>query len=186
MWSELRGLKDEVDCGTPPRDGAPVRNQWLDDGSLQAFGGPWWKNALLHRVQRVDRDLDRYTFVGAASVYPFAWNVLLAARGRRWWLVALLGVSALYLGTAFPNDLFAGVVLGLMIPARTERLAADVLRELGVVLEPPERRPGEGDCRRASRARSATPHTRRAAPSSGTTRTRSPGSPRTRPAPSWW
>ncbi len=37
------------------RDGAPVRSQWLDDGSLQAFGGPWWKNALLHRVQRVDR-----------------------------------------------------------------------------------------------------------------------------------
>ena len=29
-----------------------------------------------------------------------------------WTLVALLGVSALYLGTAFPNDLFAGMVLG--------------------------------------------------------------------------
>lgn len=24
MWSELRGLKDEIDYGTPPRDGAPV------------------------------------------------------------------------------------------------------------------------------------------------------------------
>ncbi len=24
MWSELRGLKDEIDFGTPPRDGAPV------------------------------------------------------------------------------------------------------------------------------------------------------------------
>lgn len=34
--------------------GPPVRTQWLDDGSLQAFGGPWWKDALLHRVQRVD------------------------------------------------------------------------------------------------------------------------------------
>jgi len=32
----------------------PVRTQWLDDGSLQAFGGAWWKDALLHRVQRVD------------------------------------------------------------------------------------------------------------------------------------
>lgn len=38
----------------------PVRTQWLDDGSLQAFGGPRWKDDLLHRVQRVDdrRDLE--------------------------------------------------------------------------------------------------------------------------------
>ena len=36
------------------RGGPPVRSQWLEDGSLQAFGGPWWKDALLHRVQRVD------------------------------------------------------------------------------------------------------------------------------------
>ncbi len=28
----------------------------------------------------IDRDLDRYTLIGGASVYPFAWNVLLAAR----------------------------------------------------------------------------------------------------------
>jgi alkylated DNA repair dioxygenase AlkB len=34
--------------------GPPVRTQWLDDGSLQAFGGAWWKDALLHRVQRVE------------------------------------------------------------------------------------------------------------------------------------
>jgi DNA oxidative demethylase len=41
-----------------PRGGAPgqvVRAQWLDDGSLQVFGGPRWKDQLLHRVQRVDR-----------------------------------------------------------------------------------------------------------------------------------
>lgn len=36
-------------------DGRPVRQQWLDDGSLQAFGGRRWKDELLHRVQRVDR-----------------------------------------------------------------------------------------------------------------------------------
>lgn len=34
--------------------GPPVRSQWLGDGSLQAFGGAWWKDALLHRVLRVD------------------------------------------------------------------------------------------------------------------------------------
>jgi nitroreductase len=34
----------------------------------------------LGELAAVDRDLDRYTFAGAASVYPFAWSVLLAAR----------------------------------------------------------------------------------------------------------
>ncbi len=31
-------------------------------------------------VAAVDRDLGRYTFAGGASVYPFCWNLLLAAR----------------------------------------------------------------------------------------------------------
>jgi len=35
-------------------DAPPVRTQWLDDNSLQIFGGPRWKDDLLHRVQRVD------------------------------------------------------------------------------------------------------------------------------------
>jgi DNA oxidative demethylase len=35
----------------------PVRTQWLEDGSLQIFGGPRWKDDLLHRVQRVDDKL---------------------------------------------------------------------------------------------------------------------------------
>lgn len=40
--------------------GPPVRTQWLDDNSLQIFGGPFWKDDLLHRVQRVEdkSDLD--------------------------------------------------------------------------------------------------------------------------------
>lgn len=36
------------------RDAPPVRTQWLEDSSLQIFGGPHWKDDLLHRVQRVD------------------------------------------------------------------------------------------------------------------------------------
>ena len=36
--------------------------------------------ALLVLLAAVDRDLDRYTFIGGASVYPFAWSLLLAAR----------------------------------------------------------------------------------------------------------
>jgi alkylated DNA repair protein (DNA oxidative demethylase) len=31
-----------------------VFQQWLDDGSLQLFGGDKWKNQLFHRVQRVE------------------------------------------------------------------------------------------------------------------------------------
>jgi len=36
--------------------------------------------ADLARLATVDRDLDRYTMVGGAANYPFAWSILLAAR----------------------------------------------------------------------------------------------------------
>jgi nitroreductase len=36
--------------------------------------------ADLKSLAAVDRDLDRYTLVGGASVYPFCWSLLLAAR----------------------------------------------------------------------------------------------------------
>jgi nitroreductase len=38
--------------------------------------------ADLRRLAAVDRDLDRYTLVGGASIYPFAWSILLAARAE--------------------------------------------------------------------------------------------------------
>ena len=38
--------------------------------------------ADLRALAAVDRDLPRYTFAGGASVYPFAWSVLLAARDQ--------------------------------------------------------------------------------------------------------
>ncbi|MGH9017394.1 MAG: nitroreductase family protein [Acidimicrobiales bacterium] len=38
--------------------------------------------ADLAGLAAVDRDLDRYTLVGGASVYPFAWSILLAARAE--------------------------------------------------------------------------------------------------------
>lgn len=34
----------------------------------------------LSALAAVDRDLGRYTLAGGASIYPFAWNILLAAR----------------------------------------------------------------------------------------------------------
>lgn len=42
--SRKRGERDAV-----------VFQQWLDDGSLQIFGGARWKDQFFHRVQRVDR-----------------------------------------------------------------------------------------------------------------------------------
>lgn len=33
----------------------PLLSQWLDDGSLQVFGGTRYKDRMLHRIQRVDR-----------------------------------------------------------------------------------------------------------------------------------
>ena len=33
-------------------------------------------------VAAVDRDFDRYQFAGGASIYPFAWNLMLAARAE--------------------------------------------------------------------------------------------------------
>jgi nitroreductase len=36
--------------------------------------------ADLRALAAVDRDLDRYTLVGGASIYPFCWSVLLASR----------------------------------------------------------------------------------------------------------
>jgi nitroreductase len=38
--------------------------------------------ADLRRLAAVDRDLDRYGLVGGASVYPFVWSILLAARAE--------------------------------------------------------------------------------------------------------
>lgn len=36
----------------------------------------------LERLVATDRDLDRYTMVAGASIYPFMWNILLAARSE--------------------------------------------------------------------------------------------------------
>ena len=38
--------------------------------------------ADLRALAAIDRDLPRYTLAGGASIYPFAWNLLLAARAE--------------------------------------------------------------------------------------------------------
>jgi alkylated DNA repair protein (DNA oxidative demethylase) len=50
-----RALFQFVASRRPGSRDAVVLQQWLDDGSLQIFGGDKWKKHLFHRVQRVDR-----------------------------------------------------------------------------------------------------------------------------------
>jgi nitroreductase len=54
--------------------------------------------ADLMRVAAMDIDLERPGFVGGASVYPFVWSLLLAARGR-----GLGGVLTTYLARQEPQ-----------------------------------------------------------------------------------
>ena len=50
-----KALFQFVSSRKPGERDSIVLQQWLDDGSLQIFGGPIWKDRLFHRVQRVDR-----------------------------------------------------------------------------------------------------------------------------------
>ena len=50
-----RALFQFVASRSPGQRDSVVAQQWLDDGSLQLFGGDRWKKQLFHRVQRVDR-----------------------------------------------------------------------------------------------------------------------------------
>ena len=50
-----RAIFQFVQSDQPGSRNAVVAQQWLDDGSLQIFGGQRWKSQLFHRVQRVDR-----------------------------------------------------------------------------------------------------------------------------------
>jgi nitroreductase len=81
--------------------------------------------ADLSLLAAVDRDSDRYTFAGGASIYPFAWSILLAAHeeglGGVITTIAIREeeqVKAL-LGAADPLALAAVIALGY--PARRPR-----------------------------------------------------------------
>jgi nitroreductase len=67
-----------------------------------------------------DRDLDRYHLVGGASVYPFVWSVLLAARehdlGGVMTTVAIKNEPALREILNLPDDFAVAAVLALGYP----------------------------------------------------------------------
>ncbi len=69
-----------------------------------------------------DRDLDRYHLVGGASVYPFVWSVLLAARDRDlggvMTTVAIKNEASLREILDLPDDFAVAAVLALGYPQR--------------------------------------------------------------------
>jgi nitroreductase len=77
----------------------------------------------------VDRDADRYTFAGGASIYPFAWSILLAARDEG--LGGVITTIAIreepevkaLLGAPDPEALAAVIALGYPVrrPSRLRR-----------------------------------------------------------------
>jgi nitroreductase len=77
----------------------------------------------LGALAAVDRDLDRYTFAGAASVYPFAWNLLLAARdeglGGVITTMAIRAESDVLDALGAPDGYAVAALLALGHPTRT-------------------------------------------------------------------
>jgi nitroreductase len=71
------------------RDAEAVAIARADDEDPGGFGGSFDRVPVmavlladLRLLAATDRDLGRYTIVGGASIYPFAWSVLLAARAE--------------------------------------------------------------------------------------------------------
>ncbi len=77
--------------------------------------------ADLRNLAILDRDLDRYTLVGGASIYPFAWSILLAAHdaglGGVITTVAIREEPALRELFAIPEHVVVAGVLALGYPA---------------------------------------------------------------------
>jgi len=80
----------------PPDPGAPHADNPLLD-AIEAVPVVLAIAADLSCLAMMDKDLDRPTLTGGASVYPFCWNLLLAARDR-----GLGGVMTTFLSRVEP------------------------------------------------------------------------------------
>jgi nitroreductase len=95
-YLEMRkaGVQPWAPIGDPAGEAAAVARaaELTGDAALEAAGGfaarfhevPVMAVVLadLRLLAATDRDLGRYTLVGGASVYPFVWSILLAARAE--------------------------------------------------------------------------------------------------------
>ncbi|MGH3969263.1 MAG: nitroreductase family protein [Mycobacterium sp.] len=81
--------------------------------------------ADLSRLAAVDRDADRYTFAGGASIYPFAWSILLAAHGEGLGgvitTIAIREEAAVKALLGAPDALALAAVIALGQPVRATR-----------------------------------------------------------------
>lgn len=81
--------------------------------------------ADLRHIAAVDRDHGRYSFAGGASIYPFAWNLLLAARAEG--LAGVITTMAIHQEDAVkalvgaPDELALAAVIALGHPVRQPR-----------------------------------------------------------------
>jgi nitroreductase len=78
--------------------------------------------ADLRRLAAVDRDLGRYTLVGGASIYPFVWSLLLAARaeglGGVMTTMAVRHEDEVRAALGVPDDFAVAAVVALGQPSR--------------------------------------------------------------------
>jgi nitroreductase len=78
--------------------------------------------ADLNALAAVDRDLDHYQMVGGASIYPFVWNILLAARARGlggvMTTIATRNESGVRELLGIPSDQIVASVVALGYPVR--------------------------------------------------------------------
>ena len=115
----------------------------------------------------VDRDHERYSFAGGASVYPFAWNLLLAARaeglGGVITTMAIRREDEVKALLHAPDDVALAAVIALGHPVRQPR------------------RLTRGRGRRASRRSTRSTAGRSAAESAGRSAQWRPGGPRSGP-----
>jgi nitroreductase len=80
-WAPLSDRDREAAALALPHDDPdPARDQFARE--LHTVPALLVVLADLRRLAATDRDSERYTLAGGASVYPFVWSILLAARGR--------------------------------------------------------------------------------------------------------
>jgi nitroreductase len=81
--------------------------------------------ADLSQLAAVDRDADRYTFAGGASLYPFAWSILLAAHdeglGGVITTIAIREEEQVKAVLGAPDPLALAAVIALGYPVRRPR-----------------------------------------------------------------
>ena len=139
-WAEyleqrLAGIQPWAPIGDPEAEAAAIARaagkSYGGDvaGELGAFadgfdGVPAMVVVLadLRLLAATDRDLGRYTFVGGASIYPFVWSVLLAARseglGGVVTTMAVTREPAVRTLLRVPDELAVAAVLALGYPRK--------------------------------------------------------------------